>query len=137
MLEKSVMAQAFDNVFGITVYCEKHGQGAIVLNIPTLQPSGLPHDNKFHIKGRHVLFNCFDGDKICCNNGTCCWEHHGKAKLDSNVLNFTSITDRCYDDFCDGWKIDYFKKNIYDQFGNDLSDYNFVVCHCDEISSDV
>ncbi len=36
------MAQAFENVFGITVYCEKHGQGAIVFNIPTLQLADFP-----------------------------------------------------------------------------------------------
>lgn len=131
------MAQAFENVFGITVYCEKHGQGAIVFNIPTLQPSGLPYNKKFHITGRYSLLNCFDGNKICCSDGSCCWEQHGKATLKSNLLKFTSLTSRRYDDHCDGWKIDYFKKNIYDQFGNDLSDYNFVVCHCDEITSEV
>ena len=131
------MTQAFENVFGITVYCEKHGQGAIVFNIPTLQPSGLPYNNKYHIKGRYSLLNCFDGNKICCSDGSCCWEQHGKATLKNNLLKFTSLTSRRYDDHCDGWKIDYFKKNIYDQFGNDLSDYNFVVCHCDEINSEV
>jgi hypothetical protein len=131
------MTQAFENVFGITVYCEKHGQGAIVFNIPTLQPSGLPYNNKYHIKGRYSLLNCFDGNKICCSDGSCCWEQHGKATLKNNLLKFTSLTNRRYDDHCDGWKIDYFKKNIYDQFGNDISDYNFVVCHCDEINSEV
>lgn len=131
------MSSAFNNVFGITVYCEKHGQGAIVLNIPTLQPSGLPHDDKFHIRGRYELFNCFDGNKICCSSDTCFWEQHGKATLDNNILKFTSLTDRRYDDHCDGWKVSYFNKNIYDQFGNDLTDYGFKIENCDDISSNV
>ena len=122
------MAQAFNNVFGITVYCETHGQGAIVLNIPTLQPSGLPQDDKFHIKGRHELFNCFDGEKICCGTGEeCIWIHHGMASLNENLLEFTCLSDDEYFDYADGWKMEYFKKNIYDQFGNDLSEYGFKI----------
>lgn len=122
------MAQAFNNVVGITVYCQTHGQGAIVLNIPTLQPSGLPHDDKFHIKGRHDLFNCFNGDKICCGMGDeCIWIHHGRASLNENLLEFTCLSDDEYFDYADGWKKDYFRKNIYDQFGNDLSEYGFKI----------
>ena len=122
------MAQAFNNVYGITVYCQTHGQGAIVLNIPTLQPSGLPHDDKFHIKGRHDLFNCFNGEKICCSPGDeCIWVLHGKASLNENLLEFTCLTDEEYFDYADGWKMEYFKKNIYDQFGNDLSEYGFKI----------
>ena len=128
------MAQAFNNVFGITVYCDKRGQGAIVLNIPTLQPSGLPYNDKFHIKGRHELFNCFDGDKICGGGGSssstgeeCTWVLHGSASLNENLLEFTCLSDDEYFDYADGWKMEYFKKNIYDQFGNDLSEYGFKI----------
>jgi len=129
------MAQAFNNVFGITVYCETRGQGAIVLNIPTLQPSGLPYNDKFHIKGRHELFNCFNGDKICCGGGgsssstgeECTWVLHGSASLNENLLEFTCLSDDEYFDYADGWKMEYFKKNIYDQFGNDLSEYGFKI----------
>ena len=128
------MAQAFNNVFGITVYCETRGQGAIVLNIPTLQPSGLPYDDKFHIKGRHELFNCFNGDKICCGGSSssstgeeCTWVLHGSASLNENLLEFTCLSDDEYFDYADGWKMEYFKKNIYDQFGNDLSEYGFKI----------
>ncbi len=64
-------------------------------------------------------------------------EQHGKATLKNNLLKFTSLTSRRYDDHCDGWKIDYLKKIFTTRFGNDLSEYNFVVCHCDEISSEV
>lgn len=126
------MSYAFNNVFGIVVYCEKHGEGAIVLNIRTKQPSKMPYDPKFHIKNHDDLLDCFNRKLICfpiSNNGNelCYWEIHGYATLHNNKLRYNCLSKNKYDDYADGWKIEFFKNNIYDQFGNNLSSYGFDV----------
>ena len=115
------MTEAFKNVFGISAYCSMHNKAIILLNIPTLQPSGLPRDQRFHIQNRLDLFRIFDGESICkkyvnreLSEYECVWEMHGDATLKNNTLHYNSIN---------------INKNyhleIYDQFNNDLTEYGF------------
>ena len=117
------MINPFDNAKGIIIHDEKIGQGAIILNIKTEHPDNLKFNPLFYIKDNSELFELFDYSKIGFNKIMC--EDYGTANLKNNVLTINSYSQDEYDDIGDGWKINYFKHNIYDQFGNNLSDYGF------------
>jgi hypothetical protein len=96
------------NTFGIVIYDVRNGTGAIIINDSRYQNNNILDHND--------LFNKFNNSKIGCSNSI--WEIHGYALFKNNQLFFNSKTDWEYEDlFNDGWNIEYFKYNIYNQNG--------------------
>jgi hypothetical protein len=101
---------------GLTVYCETHDQGAIIID--------KNNDYKLVFIYDHI------GDpnlnKICGGNKLlrkCCWIKHGECNVVNDIISFTSLNKSNYERLNGGWIIDYFKKNVYDSDMN-LLDYS-------------
>lgn len=118
-----------DNTFGIVVYDVRNGTGAIIIN-------DSRYDNDI-ILNHNDLFNKFDSTTLGCKNTI--WEVHGYALVKNNQIFFESKSNSEYDEtFNDGWKIDYFKYNVYNQYGRNYIDYendNYHLKNIDKCNS--
>ena len=105
------MTNLFNNSEGIVIYDELIGQGMVIVNVKY---------NKFdNNKNNDELFDNFNLTKIGYNKDYC--EIHGNTYFKNNVFELKSYSQEKYDDIGDGWKVKYFKDNMYDQFGNNLN----------------
>lgn len=90
---------------GIVVYCEKHDQGAIVIDF----------FGKY--KNEYEIFTNVEFDKICISSGCseCFWEFHGKSRYynETGIIDYNCYTEQNYDDYNGGWKTKYFESNVY------------------------
>lgn len=119
-----------DNTFGIVVYDVHNGTGAIVMNDSRYQ------NNEDIILDHDDLFSLFDGDKIGYKNSV--WELHGHAIFKNNKLTFDSKTDYQYDDiYNDGWKIKYYKYNIFNQNGEYYNQYDSDIYQLKQIDKNI
>ena len=100
---------------GLTVYCETHDQGAIILD----------KYNNYKLIFKYDCIGDPNLNKICGNDllRKCCWIKHGDCNVVNDTISFTSLDKQNYEKLNGGWIIDYFKKNIYDDNNMILLDY--------------
>jgi hypothetical protein len=132
------MNNLIDDMFGIVMYDVIYGDGAIILNDNSSTSQCINNDNTINnILDHNDLFAKFDDSKIGLKDSI--WEIHGYALVKNNHLIFKSKSNRQYDeDLNDGWKIKYFKNNIYNQYGTRYTIYdthNYQVNHIDKYNS--
>lgn len=89
---------------GIAFYCFKYDQGCLVIG------NDIP--NKLN--------------KACSNLTNCQWEDIGTFKIVKRKLIMSIPSEKWFDDQNGGWKIEYFKDNLYDKHMN-LIDYHEVI----------
>lgn len=89
---------------GIAYYCFKHDQGCLVVG-PDI-PKNL--------------------NKACSNLTDCQWEDIGSFYIENRALKLSVPNKEWFDEQEGGWKIEYFKNNLYDKYMS-LIDYHEVI----------